>query len=44
MPYIAVLSYISVLSLLNIKNWPYPTIDCLDTPISIIMPNKLSAV
>jgi hypothetical protein len=44
MPYIVVLSYTPVLSLLNAKNWPYPTVDCLDTPISIIMPIKLSIV
>jgi hypothetical protein len=44
MPYIVVLSCIPVLSLWNIKNWLYPTIDCLDTPVSIIMPIKLSAV
>jgi len=37
MPYIVVLSYILVLSLLNAKNWLIPAIDCLDTPISIIM-------
>ena len=43
-PYIVVLSYILVLSLQNIRNWLYPVIDCLDAPISIIMPIKLSAV
>jgi hypothetical protein len=43
-PYIVVLSYTLVLSLLNAKNWLYPTIDRLDTPISIIIPIKLSAV
>ena len=43
-PYIVVLSFILVLSLLNAKNWLYPIIDCLNTPISIIMPIKLSAV
>jgi hypothetical protein len=44
MPYIVVLSYTPVLSLLSAKNWPYPAIDRLDTPISIIMPIKLSTV
>ena len=44
MPYIVVLSCISVLSLCNAKNWLYPTINYLDTPISIIMPIKLSTV
>jgi hypothetical protein len=44
MPCIVVLSYTLVLSLLNTKNWLYPTIDCLDTPISIIIPIKLSIV
>ena len=44
MPYIVVLSYILVLSLQNAKNWPYPVIDYLDTPILITMPIKLSAV
>ena len=44
MPYIVVSSYILVLSLLNAKNWPYSTIDRLDTPISIIIPTKLSIV
>jgi hypothetical protein len=39
-----VLSYTLVLSLLNAKNWLYPAVDCLDTPILIIMPIKLSAV
>ena len=43
-PYIVVLSFTLVLSLLNAKNWLYPTMDCLDTPISIIMPIKLSIV
>ena len=43
-PYIVVLSYILVLSLLNAKNWLYPAVDCLDTPILIIIPIKLSAV
>ena len=38
MPYIVVLSYIPVLSLQNYKNWLYPTIDCLDTFILIIIP------
>jgi len=44
MPYIVVLSYILVLSLLNTKNWLYPAIDCLDAPVLIIMPIKLSIV
>ena len=44
MPYIVVLSCILVSSLLNVKNWPYPAINRLDAPISIIMPTKLSAV
>ena len=44
MPYIVVLSYTLVLSLWNAKNWPYPAVDRLDTPILIIMPIKLSAV
>ena len=43
-PYIVVLSCILVSSLLNAKNWPYPTMNCLDTPMLIIMPIKLSAV
>ena len=44
MPYIVVLSCIPVLSFWNVRNWPYPTIDCLDVLISIIIPIKLSAV
>ena len=44
MPYVVVLSYTPVLSLQNAKNWPYPAIECLDAPISIIIPTKLSAV
>ena len=43
-PYIVVLSYILVLSLLNAKNWLYPAINYLDTPILIIMLIKLSTV
>jgi hypothetical protein len=43
-PYIVVLSFTPVLSLLNAKNWPYPTVDRLDAPISIIIPIKLSIV
>jgi hypothetical protein len=43
-PYIVVLSYTPVLSLLNTKNWLYPTIDRLDAPILIIIPIKLSIV
>ena len=42
--YIVVLSYIPVSSLWNARNWLYPTIDCLDALILIIMPIKLSAV
>ena len=44
MPYIVVSSCTPVLSLQNVKNWPYPTIDCLDAFILIIIPIKLSAV
>ena len=44
MPYIVVSSYILILSLLNAKNWLYPTINRLDASILIIMPIKLSAV
>ena len=43
-PYIVVSSYILMLSLLNTKNWLYPAIDCMDAPILIIIPIKLSAV
>ena len=44
MPYIVVLSYTLVLSLLNAKNWLYLTVDYLDAFILIIMPIKLSTV
>ena len=44
MPYIVVSSCTPVLSLWNARNWLYPAIDYLDTPISIIMPIKLSTV
>ena len=44
MPYIVVLSYTLISSLLNIKNWLYPTIDYLDTFILIIIPIKLFIV
>ena len=44
MPYMVVLSFTLVLNLLNTKNWPYPAINHLDAPISIIMPIKLSAI
>ena len=44
MPCVVILSYTPVLSLWNIRNWLYPTVDYLDTPILIIMPIKLSAV
>ena len=43
-PYVVVSSYILVSSLLNTKNWLYPTINYLDTLISIIIPIKLSTV
>ena len=43
-PYIVVLSYTSVSSLLNAKNWLYFAMDRLNTPILIIIPIKLSAV
>ena len=43
-PYVVVLSYILVLSLQNAKNWLYPTVNCLDAPILIIIPIKLSTV
>ena len=44
MPCVVVLSCTPVSSLWNARNWPYPTIDHLDAPMSIIMPIKLSAV
>ena len=44
MPYMVVLSCTPVSSLWNAKNWPYPAIERLDTPISIIIPTKLSIV
>ena len=44
MPYIVVSSYIPVSNLLNAKNWLYPAVNCLDTPMSIIMSIKLFAV
>ena len=44
MPYIVVLSHILVLSLQNVKNWPYFAINYLDAFILIIIPIKLSAV
>ena len=44
MPYIVVLSYTLVLSLLSTKNWLYPAVDRLDAFILIIIPIKLSAV
>ena len=44
MPCVVVSSYTPVLSLQNAKNWPYPAMDCLDAPILIIIPIKLSAV
>ena len=39
-----VLSFIPVLSLLNIKNWLYPAVNYLDAFILIIIFIKLSAV
>ena len=44
MPYIVVLSCTPVLSLWNVRNWLYPTINYLDAFILIIIPIKLSAV
>ena len=44
MPYVVILSCTLVLSLWNARNQLYPAVDCLDTPILIIMPIKLSAV
>ena len=44
MPCVVVLSYTSVLSLWNAKNWLYPTMDRLDAPILIIIPINLSTV
>ena len=44
MPYIVVSSFTLVLSLLNTKNWLYPTIDRFNTPILIITLIKLSTV
>ena len=44
MPYVVILNYTPVLSLWNAKNWPYPVIDRLDAPVSIIIPIKLSVV
>jgi len=44
MPCVVVLSCTLVLSLWNAKNWLYPTIDCLDAPILIIIPINLSTV
>ena len=43
-PYMVVLSYTPILSFQNTRNWLYPTIDCLNTPISIIIPIKLFTV
>ena len=43
-PYIVVLSYTLVLSLQNAKNWLYPAVKHLNTPVLIIMPIKLSIV
>ena len=42
--YIIVLSFILVSSLLNIKNWLYFIINCLDAFILIIILIKLSTV
>jgi len=44
MPYMVVLNYTPVLSLWNAKNWLYFAIERLNTPVSIIIPTKLSAV
>ena len=44
MPYIVVLSYILVSSLLNAKNWLYPTINRLDASVLIVIPIKLSTI
>ena len=44
MPYIAVLSYIPVLSLQNTKNQLYFAVDYLNAFILIIIPTKLFAV
>ena len=44
MPYVVVLSYTPVLSLWNAKNWLYPAVECLDAPVLIIIPTKLSIV
>ena len=43
-PYMVVLNYTLVSSLWNARNWPYPVIDRLDIPVSIIIPIKLSTV
>ena len=44
MPYMVVLSYTPVLSLWNVKNWLYPTVNHLDALILIIIPIKLFTV
>ena len=44
MPCVVVLSCAPVLSLQNARNWLYPIIDYLDTPISIIIPINLFTV
>ena len=44
MPYVVVSSYILVLSFQNIRNWLYPTINCLDAFILIIILINLSMV
>ena len=44
MPCVVVLSYTPVSSLQNAKNQLYSAVDCLNAPILIIMPIKLSAV
>ena len=44
MLYTVISSYILVSNLLNTKNWLYPVIDHLNTPILIIILTKLSAV
>ena len=39
-----IMPYILVLSFLNIKNWLYPAINCLDVFISIVIAIKLFTV
>jgi hypothetical protein len=44
MPYIVVLSCTPVSSLWNIKNWSYPTVECLEVLVSIITPMNFMEV